>query len=605
MKITTHKKTHSFIKSVASVEKPYRDTNVYYMDCKDGSGVHTVYNVFPGIDLIYQELESASCAAMTYNNTDDNILEINHCHEGRAEYRMKDGSFIYLGEGDMFINSMRNQIVKIEFPLKYYKGFTVIFYVDKLAENISQIDLLNDLNIDFDALWEKFLGNNQHLMIHSRDEIEHIFKGMYSAPKASRKTYFKLKMLELLVFLNFFEVSPEEQRKLYFQQQVETIKHIHKQIIENPNVNYTIEALSRQNFISPTTLKTYYKEIYGIPIAADIRTNRMKQACKLLSQSQIKISDIAREVGYNSPSKFAAAFNNFTGISPSEYRKKVCQIKSTSRDLSEHSLELCDRSCQALAENQSMGRDITELKLAEENLISERDRLYSLLDTLPAYVCLIAPDYTIRFTNINYRKRFGEVKGRLCHELYFNMCRPCRNCMAPAVFNGNKLEWEWVSHKNGIFQVFQYPFYDADGTVLMLELFIEITERKHMEDNIRLSKERIFKSFDDTPILKIYSSLRDMRCLDVSDDFLCYTGYSREELIDTALAELNVFDSRAVNEVVQKVLQHGSCSNYEILLRKKSGDVSTVLLSAEKAGLDGELVLFSISTNYYRLKMGG
>ncbi len=698
MKKTNH--THPFIKNATSIEKPDRDTTVYHMNCKDGSGVLTVYNVFPGIDLIYQEFESASCAVMTH--TDDNIIELNYCHEGRAEYRMKDGSLIYLGEGDMIINTMRNHSDNIEFPLKHYKGFTVIFYIDKFAEEISRIKLLNDLNIDFYALCEKLLANTQHLMIYSRDKIDQIFNAMYSAPKASRKTYFKLKLLELLVFLNFFEVSSEEQRKLYFQQQVDIIKHINKQITENPKANFTIDALARQNCISSTTLKTYYKKIYGIPIAAYIRANRMKHACTLLSQPQINISDVAREVGYNSPSKFAAAFKIFMGISPMEYRKKVSQIKVLGKNLSEQALELSDRRYQAIVENQtelicrylpdttltfvneaysryygksreemlgkkfitmildsdrerfgnhiaslcnenpastiehrvilsdgsirwqqwtnsaifsklgqlveyqSVGRDITERKLAEENLISERDRLFSLLERLPAYVSLIAPDYTIRFTNINHRKRFGEVKGRSCYELYFSMCRPCQNCPVQAAFqNGTQLEWEWVSPGGEIFQIFQYPFHDIDGTILALELMVEITEPKHMEDNIRLSGGRFLKAFYDSPAQMIFSSLNDMRCLDVNNNFLRYTGYSREELIGTTLTKLDVFNSWSINEVVQKVLLHGSCSNYEILIRKKSGEVSIVLLSAEKTCLDGEQVLFSFITDYYRLKTVG
>lgn len=700
MKKTNHKKTHSFIKSVASVEKPDRDTTVYHMNCKDGSGVLTVFNVFPGIDLIYQEFESASCAVMTH--TDDNIIELNYCHEGRAEYRMKDGSLIYLGEGDMIINTMRNHSDNIEFPLKHYKGFTVIFYIDKFAEEISRIKLLNDLNIDFYALCEKLLANTQHLMIYSRDKIDQIFNAMYSAPKASRKTYFKLKMLELLVFLNFFEVSSEEQRKLYFQQQVDIIKHINKQITENPKANFTIEALARQNCISSTTLKTYYKEIYGIPIAAYIRANRMRHACTLLSQPQINISDVAREVGYNSPSKFAAAFKKFMKISPMEYRKKVSQIKVLGRNLSEQALELSDRRYQAIVENQtelicrylpdttltfvneayslyygksregmlgkkfitmildtdrerfenhiaslcnenpsstiehrvilpdgsirwqqwtnraifsklgqlveyqSVGRDITERKLVEENLISERDRLFSLLDRLPAHVILIAPDYTIRFSNTSFRKYFGEPKGRLCYELYFNSCRRCHNCLVQVVFqNGAQIEWEWVSPEGEIFQIFHHPFHDIDGTILALEMIVKTTECKDIEDNMLLPGGRFLNAFFDSPALMTFNSLKDMRCLDVNNNFLRYTGYSREELIGTKLAKLNVFNSRSINEVLQKVLLHGSCSNYEIPIRKKSGNVSIVLLSAEKTCLDNEQVMFSIVTAYYRLKTVG
>jgi len=78
-----------------------------------------------------------------------------------------------------------------------------------------------------------------------------------------------------------------------------------------------------------------------------------------------------------------------------------------------------------LVEYQSVGQDITERKLAEEALKAERYRLFSLLERLPAFVCLIAPDYTIHFTNINFRNRFGDVRGKLCYELFNNFDQPC------------------------------------------------------------------------------------------------------------------------------------------------------------------------------------
>ncbi len=34
---------------------------VYKMDCADGLGLMTVYQVFPGIQLIYNDFEAASC----------------------------------------------------------------------------------------------------------------------------------------------------------------------------------------------------------------------------------------------------------------------------------------------------------------------------------------------------------------------------------------------------------------------------------------------------------------------------------------------------------------------------------------------------------------
>jgi hypothetical protein len=55
-------------------------------------------------------------------------------------------------------------------------------------------------------------------------------------------------------------------------------------------------------------------------------------------------------------------------------------------------------------------------KWAEEATKRERQRLYEVLETLPAYVVLLAPDYHVPFANRFFRERFGESHGKRCFE---------------------------------------------------------------------------------------------------------------------------------------------------------------------------------------------
>ena len=62
---------------------------VYKMDCEDGLGLMTVYQVYPGIQLIYNDFEATSCY---WDGTiDKNVLEINHCREGREGSVLQSG----------------------------------------------------------------------------------------------------------------------------------------------------------------------------------------------------------------------------------------------------------------------------------------------------------------------------------------------------------------------------------------------------------------------------------------------------------------------------------------------------------------------------------
>ena len=48
----------------------------------------------------------------------------------------------------------------------------------------------------------------------------------------------------------------------------------------------------------------------------------MEQAAKMLRQSKMSIAEIAQAVGYDSHSKFTAAFKAYFKVLPKEYRKQ-------------------------------------------------------------------------------------------------------------------------------------------------------------------------------------------------------------------------------------------------------------------------------------------
>lgn len=112
------------------------------------------------------------------------------------------------------------------------------------------------------------------------------------------------------------ELSPKNP-----SEQIEIVREIHDRLTGQMGERITIEELSKQYLINPTTLKTAFKSVYGNSIAAHIKEHRMEQAAKLLRQSDKTIAEIAQAVGYDSQSKFAAAFKASFGILPRAYRK--------------------------------------------------------------------------------------------------------------------------------------------------------------------------------------------------------------------------------------------------------------------------------------------
>ena len=144
--------------------------------------------------------------------------------------------------------------------------------------------------------------------------------------------------------------------------------------------------------------------------------------------------------------------------------------------------------------------DITERKKAEEaftrineelearvqkrtnEVSSERQRLYNVLETLPAYVVLLDKDYYMPFANKVFRDLFGESHGRRCYEFLFGYDSECENCDTYKVLKTNKPQhWEWTGPNKHDYEIYDYPFVDANGSTLILEMGIDVTERKRAE----------------------------------------------------------------------------------------------------------------------------
>ncbi|MRR33413.1 HAMP domain-containing protein [bacterium] len=127
-----------------------------------------------------------------------------------------------------------------------------------------------------------------------------------------------------------------------------------------------------------------------------------------------------------------------------------------------------------------------ELRVANEAVSLERRRLYGVLETLPVYVALLTADYHMPFTNREFRERFGETGGRRCFEFLFNRTEPCEICETYRVMKTNAPHhWEWTGPDGRNYDIFDYPFADSDGSPLILEMGIDITERKMAEKALK------------------------------------------------------------------------------------------------------------------------
>ena len=281
------------------------------------------YEVFEGIRIVYTNIHN-----QTYRfseKTEDNILVIDHCREGRLEQNTGK-QYYYLSAGDMSIGRQISDN-EIYFPTSNYHGISVLFNPDSSKKCLSCI-LGKDAPMPADIL-NKFCSEHEKFIIRSTQRIEHIFSELYTVPENIKYGYMKIKVMELLLFLS--TVDPSEnvmEKQSCTQSQVSLAKKICAYICENINTHITIEQLADIFGVSPTHLKKSFRNVYGSSVYAFVRSQKMLRAAALLRDTDRTVLDIAGECGYDNGSKFSKAFNAVMGTTPSIFRKNKQDMES-------------------------------------------------------------------------------------------------------------------------------------------------------------------------------------------------------------------------------------------------------------------------------------
>ncbi|WP_088889325.1 PAS domain S-box protein [Leptolyngbya ohadii] len=103
------------------------------------------------------------------------------------------------------------------------------------------------------------------------------------------------------------------------------------------------------------------------------------------------------------------------------------------------------------------------------------------------------------------------------------------------------------------------------------------------------SKEKFTIIFRTSPESAAITNLTEGQFLEVSDSFLQFFGYSKDEVIGRTALELQIWSDLAQHDQYRELLaQQGSVQNLESQVRTKSGEIKTVLVSAEVRTLEGQ-----------------
>lgn len=288
-----------------------------FLDQANGKGRMTFHMLFPGLTLAFIFVNAPAWPESDANSELKPLL-INYCVSGRSELLLDDGSYIYLKENDFCISGQSAQ-KKYVFPTGQYQGIKIYFDLELLLQSCGE--LIGSFSINPTRLKENYCKNHKTYINEADNELKNIFQKLWRFAEKPSDFHLQIYTLELIHQLLNMEIRPPKICGFYTETQVEIAKKAAKILSDDLRQHIPVRQIAERFSVSETSLKNYFRGVYGQNISTWLRENRMDEASRLLSDTKRPIAEISELVGYSNQGKFAAVFKKQFGLSPLEYRR--------------------------------------------------------------------------------------------------------------------------------------------------------------------------------------------------------------------------------------------------------------------------------------------
>jgi len=258
-----------------------------------------------------------------------------------------------------------------------------------------------------------------------------------------------------------------------------------------------------------------------------------------------------------------------------------------------------------------IARDVTERKRAEKAL-EDSEKKYRLLVENAGEAIYVAQDGRLKFVNETSSKLTGYTREEMTSRPLIEFIHPDDRDLVldrrfkrqegrelPSIYSLRIItqsgDTRWVN-----LSAVQIEW---EGKPATLNFMVDITGLKQAEESLRLSNEKTSKAFRTSPDWMTITTLEEGRHVDVNDAFVELSGFSREEALGKTRIELGLWvDPHERDRAMEIIRKEGCLKNYESKIRIKSGEVRTMLRSAEVFELEGQKYVTSTNRDITNLR---
>ena len=210
-----------------------------------GKGSTEIFQVFPGIYLMYNEFHMEHCQS-SYAPAGD-FWGIEYCHSGNTEWKLENGDYAYLGAQTLMSCDYRECGEDFSFPGRLFEGIALGFEMP-----LAETSIPGALGINLFQLKEN-ISAAALVDLAGKVEIEAALKLLYAA-RNQTDLHRKLAVAHFLVYLS--DLEPNQLEPIYMgKQAAEKIKNIEAFLRGDLEHRWTLRELSDRFGVSVSVLR--------------------------------------------------------------------------------------------------------------------------------------------------------------------------------------------------------------------------------------------------------------------------------------------------------------------------------------------------------------
>jgi AraC-like DNA-binding protein len=295
-----------------------KDIIRYDVEMNGENGYMRVFDLFLGVKF---SINDFNMQKMPFDATASKEgLIINCCLGGRCQVDVGSNNQLFIQTNNVCVDVKHAQGFFIS-PTKCYQGVSIYLDFPTLAQHYPRFFV--DLEIDIIALRERFCRQGASYIGELDNDVCSFIRHTVANPQFGIAEC-RLLLAYCLKTVAWLDPDANICNQVFLTPSKSRIAQaVECEMSENLGNRLTIDAMARKYGVSESSLRIFFKSVFGESITDYMRHLRMDRAKELLGTPGNSIGFVALKVGYSSQSKFAAVFKAYCGLSPLEYRRQA------------------------------------------------------------------------------------------------------------------------------------------------------------------------------------------------------------------------------------------------------------------------------------------